>query len=200
MPTRPAPSPRDPLTGLANCHGFLVDVQRAVAAATQPIALVVIEPRLRAAGTRHGARLATIGRLLAMASGRHARVTRLDARRFAVFLPTRELAEAAAAAAHLRDALHVFFGAAGDSLSVAAGVAATPAGFGGTGEALIDLAVWRCETARLRGLAWCAAGAPSGELQQWPALAEPSLVWPDGPTEPTLERPAAPDGDALRAG
>lgn len=175
-PTAVPLRPRDPLTGLASCHGFLLDLQQAIAGAALPLALVVIEPRVREPHAQRGARLATVGRLLALASGRDSRVTRLDARRFAVLLPRRELAAAAAIAARLADAVHVFFDASA-SVSVCAGVAATPEGFDGAAEALIDLAVWRCEAARLRGLPLCASNGPSGELQHWPALAEPALDW-----------------------
>jgi hypothetical protein len=190
--------PRDPLTALAGSHAFLLGLQQTIARHPGPHALIVLEPRLHAALSlsQRGSRLATIGRALTLAGGRAAHIARLDTRRLCAWLPQCDLRSAAAVAAHLHDAVALLFGAGGASAELSpalvasvapvapvapvelfAGVASTPERFDGAVEPLIDLAVWRCEAARLAGTPICSAGAPLGELQRWPALAV-SLEWP----------------------
>jgi predicted signal transduction protein with EAL and GGDEF domain len=152
-------------SGLASQHGFLLALELASADAQESscrLCVVALDVRPFAIQTTVRdleSLMAKAGRLLLLATGRARALTRIGETKFAMLLPNRDIRRAHVVAYELYSALALYFNSKASTVSpresprvsICAGVACEPSDADWSGGDLLDLALWRCERARLGG-------------------------------------------------
>jgi hypothetical protein len=181
-------SPQPRLSGLASHHGFLIALELATTGlqgTSRRLSVLVLQVRSTAniasryKSTHEADRLMQkAGSLLLLATGRARPLTRIGESSFALLLPNRDIRHAHVSAYELYTALMLYFNSQRPTVSVCAGVACGPSGLDWSGGDLLDLAIWRCDQARVAGNVVQSNGNPliAEPCQAWFSAASPDKV------------------------